>query len=310
LSKLKATLTAPLLVLVIFVLTRLSLLIEVSSLGYKENIFLSAVVMQLMIFCLPAIFYCRLKPHGFFLKLRLRPFGVNKIFFIIVAFLAMVFGSMLIKIGLAQTGLFTESAQLYESYFSYGAFSEGAGSAANNVYIAIALALVPAICEEFVFRSVLLTEYRAETKSVSLSVIFSSLLFAMMHFSLSELPIYFFCGVVLSLTALVTRSVLATVIMHFANNIISIFFESYILNFIGNVTNLVFFIFLLTVLFLLCCILLFGEGERIYYNNGINGIKSSDETNGEKSTELVGVLLSPTFLLCIIFFFLVSFGII
>lgn len=330
-SKLKPTVTAPLLVLLIFILLRLSLLIDVSSLGQKDNIFLSSVVLQLVIFCIPGIFYCRLKPSGYMSKLRFRLFGINKLFFVIVAFFTMVLGTVLIKLAMFKLGWFFETEQLYDSFLNYGV-----NDAKNTVYIVIALGLIPAICEEFIFRSILLTEYRSSTKSVSVSVVVSALLFSLMHFSLSELPIFFFSGIILAATAYVTDSIVATVLMHFANNLLTVFLESHILNFVGNATSLVFLVFVFLVLFLVCCILFFGEGERIYYNKGINGviprddiplsdssigstgndnISKTDSTDfssekSDKTSMLLSVISSPSLICCILFFIPVALGLI
>ncbi len=291
--------------LVLLILLKCAQFIDFSTLSYKDNIFLSIVVLQLLIFFIPGIFYCKLKPAGYISKLRLRLFGLNKIYFTVLAFLTVMTGTALINFIMMKAGAFSGTSLPFGTYFSGEAYD-----AKSTVYIIIALALIPSVCEEFIFRSIILTEYRESTGNVAVSVLLSSLLFAMTHMSLSNLPAVFFSGLVLAFTAYATGSVLACIIVHFANNLVTLFFESYIIRFIGNVNSIVLFAFILVLLFLLCGVLLFAESERIYYSDGMNGTRV-EEKHGEKfGGKLATALLSPTLLLCVVLYLVSAFGII
>ena len=81
----------------------------------------------------------------------------------------------------------------------------------------IALAAVPAVCEELLFRGALARGLRAPLGLVGASLA-SAALFALVHGSLARLPITFALGVVLGLTALRTGSIVPAMVIHAGNN--------------------------------------------------------------------------------------------
>ena len=84
----------------------------------------------------------------------------------------------------------------------------------------ISLAVLPAICEELLFRGVIVNSLKS--KSYMFAIFVSSLMFAIFHFSLSQL-IYPFCfGIILSIVYLKTDNLLFPILLHFANNGLSV----------------------------------------------------------------------------------------
>lgn len=84
----------------------------------------------------------------------------------------------------------------------------------------ISLALLPAICEELLFRGVIVNSLKS--KSYMFAIFISSFMFAIFHFSLSQL-IYPFCfGLILSVVYLKTDNLLFPMLLHFANNGLSV----------------------------------------------------------------------------------------
>lgn len=81
-------------------------------------------------------------------------------------------------------------------------------------------AIIPAICEETFFRGYLLRAY--SPLGTWRAIVFSSLLFALLHGSIIRLPITFTLGVVLSLLALKTGSLVPSMIVHFVNNAVAV----------------------------------------------------------------------------------------
>ena len=85
-------------------------------------------------------------------------------------------------------------------------------------------AILPAICEELVFRGVIFNGLRKNFSDV-FAVVFSGLLFALMHGSITQF-IYPFCmGIIFAIIVLRTGSVLCSMIVHMVNNIFVIVFS-------------------------------------------------------------------------------------
>lgn len=81
----------------------------------------------------------------------------------------------------------------------------------------VALALVPALCEELLFRGALARGLRAPLGLVGAALL-SAALFALVHGSLARLPITFALGVVLGVTALRVGSIVPAMVIHAGNN--------------------------------------------------------------------------------------------
>lgn len=92
----------------------------------------------------------------------------------------------------------------------------------GNDFIGICLviisgALVPAFCEEFLFRGTFLNR-TVEFISPYKSLIISSLLFAFVHLQLIMIPQLFIFGFYLGLVVIMTKSIYPAIIIHFLNN--------------------------------------------------------------------------------------------
>ena len=81
------------------------------------------------------------------------------------------------------------------------------------------LALLPAICEELVFRGMIFNGLRKEFGDW-LAVFVSAVLFALMHASLEQLVYPLLLGMVFGWLVLRTKTVLSSMIVHFLNNAI------------------------------------------------------------------------------------------
>lgn len=79
-----------------------------------------------------------------------------------------------------------------------------------------AVALIPAICEEFLYRGLVLNGLRKY--GVWVSVLTSALLFSLMHMNLQQLPYTFILGIIFGLVVYYTRNIWLSIIMHFLNN--------------------------------------------------------------------------------------------
>jgi len=80
----------------------------------------------------------------------------------------------------------------------------------------LVFALLPAVCEEILFRGVILQGLRSY--GIKVSVGMSALFFSIMHMNLLQIPYTFLLGIALGLVAYFTRNIWLCVIMHFINN--------------------------------------------------------------------------------------------
>lgn len=97
---------------------------------------------------------------------------------------------------------------------------------ANLVFLAV----LPAIFEELLFRGIILNGLKQYGKVKA--VIFSALLFALMHGSIDQTLYPILLGIVFGFVAIKTNSVVPTIIMHFINNSTVI-----IINYISTITS-------------------------------------------------------------------------
>jgi membrane protease YdiL (CAAX protease family) len=306
----KASHACPLLVLIIC-----GLLLACRSPGLQESVangdYLTQIILQFMIFLIPSIIFCRLKSTGYASRLNFRPVGPSTLWIMLLSILIMIAGSWLIRMGQLTAMLGDVSISFSASYqISVETLSEG-------MYASLTFALLPAICEEFVFRSVLFTEYTSEGYGCVTVALITALMFAMIHFDIVQFPIYLWCGLVLSMLTYVTQSVLPAILCHFLYNMYGIFGESYLLTVFRQPQNTVFLLFLLAAIFLVLLIFLLGEAERIFTVYG-----SCDRQTPSYVTERIkkfpissarllhslGAWTSPLFILCIVLFFMLTFA--
>lgn len=124
----------------------------------------------------------------------------------IIAFmpLANVFGNLMIKLGypLSSTALNT---------------TENIGSLFLFIFFA---AVLPAIGEEVLFRGSMAKAYRE--KGYLFAILFSAMMFALMHGNPLQLIHQFFLGVVCAVVYFATKSLWASILLHFCNNLIAL----------------------------------------------------------------------------------------
>ena len=87
------------------------------------------------------------------------------------------------------------------------------------------VSVIPAICEEFMFRGAVLQSLRKFGDRTALVV--STVLFALMHANLLQIPFALAAGFVMGYAALKTGSLLVPIIIHFCNNLLATLFSSF-----------------------------------------------------------------------------------
>ena len=249
-------LTPTVLVCATYALLLLSKIIDLTLIN-RENEYYSVVILQMMIFLLPGAIWCKFSGEKYVSHLRLRPFKPNSLLLIASASLLMISGGLLISVLFGGLESLSQNFSLYDTFIS-----RDNGTVPTRLYLILAYAVLPAICEEFVYRGILCHEY--ERGGVTRAIILSSLFFALLHFNIVNLPVYLFSGVILAMTLYATRSLFGAMLAHFLYNIFGLFGQPYMstLYRITNSTRL--FLFLVGFCFLLSAAVFCGEAARLY----------------------------------------------
>ena len=221
--------------------------------------------------------------------------------FLLYLLVVMITGSLL-------TSILTGGIRSLEGNFTlYDTFVARTGTTTEMLYAILAYALLPALCEEFTYRSILCAEY--EKRGVGVAIAASALLFAMLHFSFAHFLTYLVLGALLACAMYATRSFLAPILLHISYNIFCLFGQPYLSAFYVNAGSNEIFIFCLVVLFLLFAALSAGEARKIYHIHAKKNISSNYTTVlpwRRLPATLLETLLSPVAAVCFVIWLITS----
>ena len=293
--KIKNVHGAPLLLLIISVLLIAAGLVKMPFLSSEGNVFLASAVLQVLILAIPPAIYARARGRKFFSHMRLKLFKAVDIPLMVFALCFMLFGGSTISFYIYRV------APEFFGKSSSAMLAQGSGSAGAVIYALVSVAILPAVTEEFLFRGIITAEY--ERNGVALAVVLSSLTFALIHFDLVRIPVYFFNGVILALVMYATRSLFASMFVHAANNILAMFLEVYVYRAAARQGgSIVLFTFICTALTLFFAFLFFSSCSNAYLDLAwINA--PSDHAKKKKRGEVSYVreaLTSPFFIILIV----------
>lgn len=154
------------------------------------------------------------------------------------------------------------------------------------VLLVFSSAIVPAFCEELLFRGTILSALKPYGKGMA--IIVSSLLFGLMHMNAAQLLYATAAGLVLGLVYVKTNSLLLCILIHFSNNMFNIL-ESYRYEIFGSQTAwkicllaelVIFFVGILAILIYACGkkneqmpekIGVFGENKSLSFDTPMEG---------------------------------------
>lgn len=243
----------------VYALLLLSRLVEAFFLNY-ENEYLSTILLQLLIFPIPAYLYIRLRGKELTARLALRPPALSHLFLILSAVLILISGCTLLALVCGMMNA-QPSFTLYDTFSSVHD-----GTAGASVKLILAYGLLPAFCEELMFRSILCAEY--EKHGILYASVVSSLFFAFLHFDLTALPVYLFAGVLLCIVRYVTRSAIASMVVHLGYNLFGIFVQAGLSGYCRSTGSIGLLVILLIALLLLSSAFFCGEVSRILRRRG------------------------------------------
>ena len=291
--------TVPILMLVIFGFLILLGLLPLNAKS-EYTLFASAIVLEILVFALPGMFYSRICGKDYAVKMQIKPFAPVKFLLLFYLLILILLSNMLINIGLYKLGI---SNQQLTGTTSYSLAQ--IGTQTDPIYSVFAVALVPAICEEFVFRGVVFNEYRE--KGLLCAVVMSSLLFAMSHFDIFQFLPYFISSVLICFAYTVTKSLVAPMVLHFCANLFTVFIMPYVWSALLQVNGLLFVLLFAGTIGLFCVFLVFHEAQMIYDEYSKTEPISKIERNRSISIAVLSkAIMSPVFLCCAAIFVLIS----
>ncbi len=326
--KFKESFTTPIFALIIYLMVFASRYIKEPLIKSGENGYLLVIILQLLIFFVPAVFFCRLKGVGYSSKLNIRLFSPTKAGAVITAALMLIFGSIIIR--------FTQIYLLDMTSFSYSPFESFVASEStdNFLFTATAFAIMPALSEELIFRAIMLTEYNEGGYGAVNATLITSFLSAFLFFSPEAFWVRFLCGLIFCMVTYATGSSISALISHLIFNIYVVFGEKYIVRAMIDPSNKIIGVFTFTTLFLILTVITLGEIEHCFRKNGQSGMpspsyllkkaddgstpdisateaeenKTSKKALSDRSKATIEVFFSPTFLICLMIYLIAMFG--
>ncbi len=310
--------TAPLYVTVIMILLGFSdKLLEMSLKKSTDDFFFTAVLLQLFVYMIPAALYCKIKKTDMIKASGAKLLSISDIPFVISAFVLYMLGILfLIYIGMTP-GNQAESFSSIQVNFSTDSFT-----------VSLCYIVIPAVAEEMLFRSVLISEYSSAHSSGICTLLITSVFFAMIHFSFPAFISYLWGGAIFGLITYITHSSLPSVLLHMLSNYITVSYSDKIAQFLESAENSIVLIFLMSVLFLLSLYFTLATLQSIYekraaeYEDGTlagsraDAIKrltkagkvNKSETENTKTARASAkdIFLSPAFFLAVFVFVFIT----
>lgn len=136
------------------------------------------------------------------------------------------------------------------------------------------VAVLPALCEEFLHRGMLLRG-TAGTIGYKKAIILSSIMFGLMHLNIQQVFYATILGLLMGLLVTLTRSIVPSIIVHFCNNAINVYMSyaeangyfgsglSSALNSVANSSMILFFLMSIVVLFI-CIVAIIFLMKKLY----------------------------------------------
>ena len=154
----------------------------------------------------------------------------------------------------------------------------------------VVFAILPAICEEFAFRGVIMGIFRKYGDRFA--IIISALIFGMLHSSFMTMVFAFGSGIVFGLIRKNSGSIVPSMIVHFLNNLMSV-----IMSCLDNESGVMFYyivIFVSAVMLLLSIVLIYRR------NSGLFSLGGSNCSLSEKDMFKTAILSCPSMLAFIV----------
>lgn len=262
-----ANLTYFILIIGFIVIRLLSSLNALNFLGDYGTYILNLVLQVGLMFLLPLFLYSILtheKPRK-----TMQNFGLRKIKFSAII-IAVVIGVIVYVLNIGVSSFFSFLLSLfgYEKASSSTVTSYSVGMLIVNL---IFTGVLPAFCEEFTHRGMLVDGY--SKLGYKKAILFSALLFGLTHLNVEQFFYATIIGILLAFITMITGNIIPAMIIHFMNNAINVFIGFAVVNFktFANFYNSIFnaisqnnFIVVISALFFIISILLIILAWLVY----------------------------------------------
>lgn len=288
-----APVSVPILTGVIYVLLNLcGKYLTADAIG-NDSVFLAIIIIQIIVFAVPSFLYYGLRGGKLNYPVVSGKISGNTVLLTVAAFAVMLFGSLFIKLLFYGRGVEVGNVK---GYMDELFFTED-----SAVGLFLAYALIPALCEEFFFRGIVLSEYKSYGSFNA--VLISALYFTMVHFTVEGFLIYLFAGLVLGAVTAACRSIYPAIVMHLLFNSYSLYASSSFISTTVFNTGTVFVGFVLLVALLVSLIFMFSRLE-IIYKAYADTCKADDMP--EKSVNHLYIYITPALVVPIAVFILIN----
>lgn len=290
--KIKSYTSAPILAIFVFLLTLCADNI-IAGLDMNINSYLLVCgAVQVVTYALPLLLYALLFGGVSVKRMRFTlPTAVSVPSQILLAVILLLGSSLISMLGIR---------------LGFSGASESAVSAIGSpsALVLVIFAVVPAVCEEIVFRGVIMSSF--EPCGIAPAVIGTSLLFAFAHMSVENFFVYFFSSVVLCFITYVSRSVISAILIHSLYNMVVLTLSDYISGIAAHLESFsLLFIVMLFLLWILVIVTL-TESTRVYRNYAEKGLDSSYTperlSRPQRLKAAVSVYFSVPFLVSVIIY--------
>ncbi|MBR2465106.1 MAG: CPBP family intramembrane metalloprotease [Clostridia bacterium] len=235
----------------------------IDRLPFADATWLSTPLVACVAFLLPALAYLTFRGRGYTAALRLHFPRGRCTPLMIAAFFALFSGCLLLSLLTGGMETLGNSVLAFDTARPQAAW--------ESLLLLIGGAVLPALLEEFFFRGIIAVEY--ERRGAFRAVLMSALLFALLHFDISNLLSYLYAGVLLCLVLYATNSLWATAILHVLYNVISLIAQPY-LNALYEYTGTVQLFLFIFIIMLLVSLLFFCRAcARVYRMRDEQGIQ-------------------------------------
>ena len=187
--------------------------------GIAGDLLFSFLVQIITLFLLPLLLYC--------LMLKVTPKTVfktcnfSKVNFQTIA-ISVVLGFLAFGINLVVSSLFNGILTFTGYRYPYSS-GEGNYELWNFFLQVFEVAILPAFCEEFLHRGIVLQGIKH--MGFKKAIVVSSLLFGLLHFNINQTAYAFVIGLLLGFVAVVSKNIYPAMVIHFMNNFISTYLD-------------------------------------------------------------------------------------
>ena len=209
-------LLAPALTFVVLALFAILRFIDLGAIG-TAGYFVMAL-MILVAFGVPSAGYLALRGADSIGKMGIRALSGREVAVTAAGALVLILQTWILRFGVFTVDFDYTVFSLYGSTFpalptSFGEF----------LLMLLFLVCLPAVCEEFFFRGIVMYEYR-HAGAVG-QIVASAFLFAMFTLDFAQFPVTFFAGILLAYIVFLTGNPLCAVLIHIAANLAALFVE-------------------------------------------------------------------------------------